>query len=134
MAYKRKKKEFFFPSVHMKMNWTFNYLKVMRRINQSCERRKGKKKKQERKKAKMFFLIIFFLFLYVYMKMNLSFIYLKVMRWISQSSDFILILSKGQDNVLEIRLNCEKWLLTRHNKWKMAIVKKRWQKSGSKLY
>ena len=91
----KERKKIFFPPASMKMNWTFNYLKVMRRINQSSERkkeRKKEKKKKERKKAKIFFSIYFF-FLSVYMKMNLSFIYLEVMTRISISSNFILILS-----------------------------------------
>ena len=52
MAYKRNKKEFFFPSVYMKMNWTFNYLKVMGRIQPIFwnKESKRKKKKKERKK------------------------------------------------------------------------------------
>ena len=56
MAYKRKKKEFFFQSVYMKMNWTFKYLKVMRRINQYPERKKERKKKE----SKNIFPFIFF--------------------------------------------------------------------------
>ena len=94
---KERKKNFFFRSIYMKMNWTFNYLKVMRRINQSSERKKERQKKKKRKKERrkesknIFF--HFFFFLYVYVKMNWSFIYLKVTRRISQSSDSILILS-----------------------------------------
>ena len=34
---KRKKKYLFFPSIYMKMRWSFNYLKVMRRISQSSD-------------------------------------------------------------------------------------------------
>ena len=52
--HKNKRKRFFFPSLYTKMNWTFIYLKAMRRINQSSERKK-EKKSQERKKTKIFF-------------------------------------------------------------------------------
>ena len=57
----KERKNTFFSSVYMKMNWTFNYLKVMRRINQSSERKKERKKEKKTiKKAKIFFPIYFF--------------------------------------------------------------------------
>ena len=117
MAYKRNKKEFFFPSVYMKMNWTFNYLKVMGRIQpifwKKKEREKKKKRNKERKKTKIFISIYLFFYMYIW----------KWTRRVGQSSDFILILSNiGQGNVLEIRLSCKKLPLTRQNKRKMAIV------------
>ena len=69
MAYKRNKKEFFFPSVYMKMNWTFNYLKVMGRIQPifwKKERKKEKKKerKKERKQKYLFPFIYFSICIY----------------------------------------------------------------------
>ena len=71
MAYKRKKKDFFFPSVYMKMNWTFNYLKVTKRINQSSERKKERKKETEKKQErKQNYFLPFIFFLNVYVKMN----------------------------------------------------------------
>ena len=90
---KKRKSIYFFPSIYVKMNWSFNYFKVMRRINQSSKRTKKKRKKKERKKENKnnFFPSI-------YMKMNWSFIYLKVMRRISQSFDFILILCNGSES------------------------------------
>ena len=67
MAYKRNKKEFFFPSVYMKMNWTFNYLKVMGRIQPIFWKKEREKKRKKENKNIYFHL---FIFLYVYMKMN----------------------------------------------------------------
>ena len=53
MAYKKKKK-IFFPSLYTKMNRTFIYLKVMRRINQSSERKKEKKKPRKKENKNIF--------------------------------------------------------------------------------
>ena len=77
-------KNIFFPSVYMKMNWTFNYLRVMRRIRPifwKKERKKEREKKRERKKTKIFFSIYFFFYMYIW----------KWARRIGQFSDFILI-------------------------------------------
>ena len=49
---KERKKNYFFPSIYMKLNWTFNYLKVMRRINQSSEKINRKKKKKRKRKTR----------------------------------------------------------------------------------
>ena len=66
MAYKRKKKNYFFTSIYMKMTLTFNYLKVMRRIIQSPERKKEREReKKERKKTKNIFSIYFFCYMYI---------------------------------------------------------------------
>ena len=59
MACKRNKKEFFFPSVYMKMNWTFNYPKVMGRIQPIFWKKERKKKKKERKQKYLFPFIYF---------------------------------------------------------------------------
>ena len=63
------KKKYFFPSVYMKMNWTFNYLKVMGRIQPifwKKERKKEKKKerKKERKQKYLFPFIYFSICIY----------------------------------------------------------------------
>ena len=86
----KERKNFFFSSVYMKINWTFNYLKVMRRIQpifskKQRKRKQTNKKKQERKKTKIFFSIYLFIFLYIYIW--------KWTRRVGQSSDFILIMS-----------------------------------------
>ena len=66
MAYKRKKKKYFFTSIYMKMTLTFNYLEVMRRIIQSPERKKEREReKKERKKTKNIFSIYFFCYMYI---------------------------------------------------------------------
>ena len=66
MAYKRNKKEFFFPSVYMKMNWTFNYLKVMGRIQPIFwkKEREKKERKKERKQKYLFPFIYFSICIY----------------------------------------------------------------------
>ena len=69
MAYKRKKKNYFFTSIYMKMTLTFNYLEVMRRIIQSPERKKEREREKRKKENKKYFFHLFFL-LYVYMKMS----------------------------------------------------------------
>ena len=46
----KERKKIFFPSIYMKLNWTFNYLKVMKRINESSEKTNRKKKKKKRKR------------------------------------------------------------------------------------
>ena len=84
MADKRNKKDFFFPSVYMKMNWTFNYLKVMGRIQPIFWKKEWeKKRKKVRKKTKIFISIYLFYYMYIW----------KWTRRVGQSSDFILILS-----------------------------------------
>ena len=124
MADKRNKKVFFFPSVYMKMNWTFNYLKVMGRIQPIFWKKNEKKKRKKvRKKTKTFPFIYFSIRIYeneLGESANLLTLF-----W------FCLI---GQGNVLEIRLSCKKFLLTRQNKWKMAIVNEGDKKKSSKLY
>ena len=77
MAYKRNKKEFFFPSVYMKMNWTFNYLKVMGRIQPIFWKKERKKEKQkERKKERK-------------QKYLLPFIYFSI--WIYESASILTL-------------------------------------------
>ena len=63
---KERKKIFFFPSVYMKMTWIFNYLKVMRRINQSSERKKEGKKINKEIKQKNIFPFIYFFTIFIY--------------------------------------------------------------------
>ena len=50
----------FFPSVYMKINWTFNYLRVMERIQESSERKKRKKKERKKENKNIFFHLLFF--------------------------------------------------------------------------
>ena len=65
----KERKSIFFSSVYMKINWTFNYLKVMRRIQPIFWKKERKKEKKNKKENKNIFFHLFF-FLYVYMKMN----------------------------------------------------------------
>ena len=56
-------KKIFFLSVYMKMNWTFNYLKVMGRnqpIFWKKERKRNKKERKKERKQKYLFPFIYF--------------------------------------------------------------------------